>query len=67
MPFLEVLTRCYKRPRMLAANRASLQAQPWLKAWDAKAGGKPANGNGAGPEFDDDYVPEIMAEEDIPF
>lgn len=27
MPFLEVLTRCYKRPAMLAANQASLQAQ----------------------------------------
>ena len=26
-PFLEVLTRCYKRPAMLAANVASLQAQ----------------------------------------
>lgn len=27
MPFLEVLTRCYKRPVMLAANRASLDGQ----------------------------------------
>ena len=27
MPFLEVLTRCYKRPQLLAANQASLQAQ----------------------------------------
>jgi len=27
MPFLEVLTRCYKRPLMLANNRASLAAQ----------------------------------------
>lgn len=27
MAFLEVLTRCYKRPRMLAANQASLRAQ----------------------------------------
>jgi len=27
MPFLEVLTRTYKRPRMLAANMASLEAQ----------------------------------------
>jgi len=27
MPFLEVLTRCYQRPRMLAINRASLWAQ----------------------------------------
>lgn len=27
MPFLEVLTRCYKRPGMLAANQASLQQQ----------------------------------------
>jgi hypothetical protein len=26
-PFLEVLTRCYKRPVMLAANQAGLQAQ----------------------------------------
>jgi hypothetical protein len=27
MPFLEVLTRCYKRPLMLAVNRTSLLAQ----------------------------------------
>lgn len=27
MPFLEVLTRTYKRPKMLAANMASLEAQ----------------------------------------
>lgn len=27
MPFLEVLTRCHKRPKMLAVNRASLAAQ----------------------------------------
>lgn len=27
MPFLEVLTRSYKRPIMLAANRASMEAQ----------------------------------------
>ncbi len=27
MPFLEVLTRCYKRPSMLAANISSLNAQ----------------------------------------
>ena len=27
MAFLEVLTRCYKRPAMLAVNRASLAAQ----------------------------------------
>lgn len=27
MPLLEVLTRCYQRPRMLAANMASLAAQ----------------------------------------
>ncbi len=27
MPFLEVVTRCYKRPTMLAANIASLMAQ----------------------------------------
>lgn len=27
MPFLEVLTRCYKRPQMLAANIASMEAQ----------------------------------------
>ena len=27
MPFLEVLTRCYKRPLMLAVNQASLAAQ----------------------------------------
>jgi len=27
MPFLEILTRCYKRPTMLAANQASLRAQ----------------------------------------
>lgn len=26
-PFLEILTRCYKRPRMLAVNQASLRAQ----------------------------------------
>ena len=27
MPLLEVLTRCYKRPKMLAVNMASLDAQ----------------------------------------
>lgn len=27
MPFLEILTRCYKRPRMLAINQASLTTQ----------------------------------------
>ena len=27
MPLLEVLTRCYRRPAMLAANQASLQRQ----------------------------------------
>ncbi|MBK8211618.1 MAG: hypothetical protein IPK78_18335 [Rhodospirillales bacterium] len=27
MPFLEVLTRCYRRPGMLAVNQASLRAQ----------------------------------------
>jgi hypothetical protein len=27
VPFLEVLTRCYKRPAMLAANQASLREQ----------------------------------------
>lgn len=53
-PFLEVVTRCYKRPAMLAANVASLQAQTcdrWkqtLLVDDVGRGVAWANGNLAG-------------------
>lgn len=62
MPFLEVLTRHYKRPSMLGVNRASLQAQDcddWVQTIlvdDVGRGVAWANGNLA------NYAPEIVGE-----
>lgn len=62
MPFLEVLTRCYKRPRMLARNRASLEAQTendWVQTLLVDRNG---DGVGAAQERIGNYAPNLVGD-----
>lgn len=72
MPFLEVITRCYKRPVMLAANQASLQEQSchdWIQTLlvdEIGCGVGWANGNLAAyaPKLVGDYI-WILDDDDV--
>jgi hypothetical protein len=62
MPFLEVLTRCYKRPEMLAINKASIKGQTDADIKHTFLVDRTGKGIGAAQVRLADYAPYVVGD-----